>query len=101
MEYEVPLEKGYTIYSKSGCPNCTKAKKLITSEKPFVVDCDDYLIEEKEEFLFFMSTLIKKEYRVFPMIFKDGKFIGGFSELEKFYKNEQDKMTAFPDPFAV
>ena len=97
MEYEAPSDKGYTIYSKSGCPNCTKAKKLVASEKYNIVDCDDYIIEDKEDFLYFMSTLIGKEYRVFPMIFKDGKFIGGYAELETFYKTEQDKKNAFSE----
>jgi hypothetical protein len=91
MEYDVPIEKGFTVYSKSGCNNCTKAKKLITllacSEKLELVDCDDYLIENKEDFLTFMQTLIGKEYRVFPMIFKDGKFIGGYSDLETYFNS--------------
>ena len=97
VEYEVPVEKGYTIYSKSGCPNCIKAKKEIASENPTIVDCDDYIIEDKDEFLFFMKTLIGKEHRFFPMIFKDGVFIGGYVELCIYLENEEDKKNAFSD----
>jgi glutaredoxin len=85
MEYEVPTENGYTIYSKSGCPNCTKAKKLLISENVDVIDCDEYLLDDKEEFLSFMSILIGKDYRMFPMIFKNSVFIGGYTELQKYY----------------
>ena len=88
MEYEPPAEKNYTIYSKSGCPSCTKAKTLLKDEQVLLIDCDEYLIEDKEDFLNYMRTVIGKEYKMFPMIFKDGKFIGGFSELKPFYEKE-------------
>ena len=29
MEFNKPVEKGFTIYSKSGCPNCLKAKAYL------------------------------------------------------------------------
>jgi glutaredoxin len=89
MEYEPPSEKNYTIYSKSGCPSCSKAKTLLKDEEVLLIDCDEFLIEDKEDFLEYMKTIIGKEYRMFPMIFKDGKFIGGFSELKPMYEREQ------------
>ena len=88
MEYEVPSTVNYTIYSKSGCPSCTKAKSLLKNEEVLLINCDEYLIDDREEFLKFMESVIGKEYKMFPMIFKDGKFIGGFSELKPFYDNE-------------
>ena len=33
MEFEEPLQNGFTIYSKSGCFYCTKVKKLLTDAK--------------------------------------------------------------------
>ena len=52
MNIEKPVETGFTIYSKSGCPNCTRIKKTITEKKlTFIeVNCDEYLIEDKEFF---------------------------------------------------
>ena len=35
MEIEEPLKTGFTVYSKSGCPNCTKVKKLLTEKRVF------------------------------------------------------------------
>jgi glutaredoxin len=93
MEYEPPSETTYTIYCKSGCPNCTKAKNLIKKENPMIVDCDDYLIEDKEGFLDFMRFVIGKEYKVFPMIFKNGQFIGGYNELVKDYEKKIQRET--------
>ena len=82
MEIENPSNDSYTIYSKSGCPSCTKAKELLKFEKVTIIDCDEYLIEDKQGFLEYMQNLIGKEYKTFPMIFKDGVFIGGFTDLK-------------------
>jgi len=83
MEIENPSSDSYTIYSKSGCTYCTKAKKLLETEKEkfIVIDCDEYLIEDKITFLEYIKLLIGREYKTFPMIFKEGFFIGGFTEL--------------------
>jgi len=86
MEFPSPSSSQFTIYSKSGCPNCTKAKNLL-KEKNLnfnVVDCDDFLIEDKENFLIFIQDISGKEYRTFPMIFDNKKFIGGFTEMQKY-----------------
>jgi len=88
-----PLEAGFTIYSKSGCYNCTKVKKLLRDKEIFFleVDCDEFLIEDKEGFLLFIKDRANKEYRSFPMVFKDGNFIGGFAETQSFI----DKLLCF------
>jgi glutaredoxin len=93
MDYIAPLENGYTIYSKSGCTYCTKAKKLLEAANPtpLLVDCDEYLIEDKPAFLKYIASLANVEYKTFPMIFKDGKFLGGFTETKTYF----DKETAF------
>jgi glutaredoxin len=91
MEFEKPSATGYTIYSKSRCPFCTKAKVLLEEEPYTIIDCDEYLVDEntKQQFLLFIENLINKEYRTFPMIFKDGQFIGGFTETKVYYDKEQ------------
>ena len=98
MEYDLPSKENYTIYSKSGCMYCVKAKQLLIKESIEVIDCDDYLIEDKPAFLEFMKELVGQEYRTFPMIFgPQGKFIGGYKELEIYYSNSKNN---FPDPFS-
>jgi glutaredoxin len=98
MEFEKPLKSGFTIYSKSGCPNCTKAKALLKSKNLLfkVIDCDEYIIENKETFLLFIISLTNKEVKTFPIIFYDGKFVGGYNETVKFV---DDLLLAFDANF--
>jgi len=93
MDFFTPLETGFTIYSKSGCSNCTKVKKLLLDKQSFFVDisCDEYLLEDKEGFLSFIKERANKEYKTFPMVFYDGKFIGGFAEIKLHF----DKLSCF------
>jgi glutaredoxin 3 len=86
MEFEKPLESGFTIYSKSGCPNCVKAKALLNSKHLLlkVVNCDEYIIEDKESFLSFIANLSNKKVKMFPIVFYDGKFVGGYNETVGF-----------------
>lgn len=82
MDVPSPEPNKFTIYSKSGCPNCQKVKKLLTERgEPFsVVDCDEYLLENRDEFLQIMKTLTIEEYKMFPMVFDGTSFIGGYKE---------------------
>ena len=93
MDIFAPLEKGFTIYSKSGCSNCTKVKKLLLDKQTFFLDvsCDEYLLEDKEAFLLFIKERSNKEYKTFPMVFNDGKFVGGFAETQLHF----DKLLCF------
>ena len=93
MSFFEPLKIGFTIYSKSDCSYCTNVKKILLDKQIFFVDveCDEYLIEDKEGFLSFIREKANKEYRTFPMVFKDGKFIGGFTETKLHF----DKLECF------
>jgi len=91
MEFEEPSKTAFTIYSKSGCTFCTKVKKLLL-EKNYafdMIDCDDYLIEDKEGFLIFIKERAGKEYKTFPMVFRCGVFLGGFTETNKLLAIEE------------
>lgn len=70
--------KGYTIYTKSLCPSCTEVKKILPHAK--YVNCDKYL-EEVDDFLDFIWSLTDKTPTSFPMVFKDGEYIGGYKEV--------------------
>jgi glutaredoxin len=91
QDYIAPAADNYTIYTKSGCPNCTKVKKLLETgnKKPLIVDCDEWLIEDKPAFLEFIREKAGKECKTFPMIFHNGIFLGGFDETVRF-KEKQD-----------
>jgi glutaredoxin len=85
MQIDEPTNEGYTIYSKSGCINCTKVKKMLKEKNLFFmeVQCDDFLIEDKAVFLLFIHEKAKKEYNTFPMVFYKGDFIGGYKETKE------------------
>ena len=97
-EYIEPAANNYTIYTKSGCPNCTKVKKFLETipVKPFIVDCDEWLIEDKPAFLEFIQIKAGKECKTFPMVFHNGEFLGGFDET-KCFKEKQDAFSLDTD----
>jgi glutaredoxin len=83
----------FTVYTKSKCLYCIKAKYLLVDRgfSPLIVDCDEYLANEetKEKFITFINRRMKdavlNEYRTFPMIFYKEKFIGGYNDLFKYF----------------
>lgn len=91
MEYINPIDKDFTVYSRSGCHYCTKVKQLLKSKSInfFTVDCDEYVLEDKELFLNHMKSLTDKEIKGFPMVFHENIFIGGYNET-KDYINKLD-----------
>jgi glutaredoxin len=82
FDFEKPDTTGFTIYSKSGCPNCVKMKKLLGDKNLNfkIVDCDEYIIEDKQCFLLFINALAEKDVKLFPMVFHNSKFIGSYNE---------------------
>lgn len=87
MELTPPSCKGFTMYSKSGCPNCRNVKNLLKKENIefTVIDCDEYLLFEIDTFLSFMNEIIgNEEKRFFPLVFVDGLFLGGYIETQKY-----------------
>ncbi len=83
-----PSPSGYTIYSKSGCIYCERAKELLRYEETVVVDCDPFLLIDKEWFRKTMRVHCRQDYRMFPMIFYRGAFIGGYSEAKDYYQGK-------------
>jgi glutaredoxin len=85
MEFPNPVQGQFTVYSKSGCINCIKVKNLL-KEKNIeftIIDCDEFILENKKDFLEFIQSLVGIEYKMFPMVFNDKKFIGGYNETNK------------------
>jgi glutaredoxin len=86
MIFEEPFENNFTIYSKSGCVNCRKLKDLLKSYcfDYEIIDCDDYLLEDKDNFLLFIKSYSIVEWKSFPIVFFNGKFIGGLQETKEY-----------------
>jgi glutaredoxin len=86
MEFKEPCQKGFTIYSKSGCTNCTKIKTILKERNLIfnIIDCDDYIIEDKEQFFLFIKEKTRVDCRIFPIVFNDNQFIGGFTETKNY-----------------
>ena len=82
MQFLKPLDNGFTIYSKSGCSFCKKAEHLFEELQLYYkkVNCDEYLLESRAEFLDFIKVTAGKEYKTFPMIFHNGNFVGGYTQ---------------------
>ena len=96
--FRTPSNKEFTVYSKSGCPNCTKVKELLKlNDIPFtVIDCDEYLIERKQEFLIFIQELTSRVWKTFPIVFTcDSQFIGGFTDTRVYL----EQLLEFTDEF--
>ena len=34
------------------------------------IDCDEYLLDDKDNFLYFIKKLIGKEHKIFPIVFE-------------------------------
>jgi thioredoxin reductase (NADPH)/glutaredoxin 3 len=82
MEITPPDTVSFTVYSKSGCPHCRTVKNFIKDKHFFVteINCDEYLLENKDAFLTYIEELAGKSYKSFPMVFYRGKFVGGLTE---------------------
>ena len=86
--YEEPSSITYTIYSKSGCPGCKKVKELLKSENPIIIDCDEYILDNKQNFLDFIENIAGKPVKMFPIVFnKNKEFIGGYNDTKEVYNN--------------
>ena len=85
MEFPNPVQGQFTVYSKSGCINCVKVKNLFNENniKFTIIDCDEFILENKTEFLEFIQNLAGIEYKMFPIVFDNNKFVGGYNETNK------------------
>ena len=86
IEFEEPNGNNFTIYSKSGCILCDKVKEFLTKNNlDFkVINCDEYLIEDKQGVLLFINSCAKKDTGGFPKVFSDGEFVGSYKETKDF-----------------
>jgi glutaredoxin len=90
MEFEKPSLSGYIIYTKSGCNLCKKLKDhLIMKGHDFtVIDCDEYLVKDRDSFVAFIDSCAGKPTGGFPKVFHDGVFIGCIDETRKYIETK-------------
>ena len=86
-------ERGWVLFTKENCNYCRKTKALLPEAEQ--VPCDAYLASSRDEFLKQMDQLTGREYRTFPMVFHNGKFVGGYTETAKRF--EQEKAFSFEE----
>lgn len=98
MEITEPSKNGFTVYSKSGCKNCTSVKKLIKESNFLIteINCDEYILEDKEAFLNFIEIKAETSYKTFPMVFYEEKFIGGLTHTTEYINK---LLLSFEDKF--
>jgi glutaredoxin len=97
--YKEPFGNSFTIYTKSGCKFCTEVKKLLKLSNIFfqIIDCDDYILENKQHFLEFIQRKTNSSIKTFPIVFNEHQvFIGGYMETEKYLET---KLTFEDDKF--
>ena len=76
------------VYTGSNCGYCNAAKKLLQTAG---ISYEEIGLDDKPD----LRTRLSEEnghYRTVPMIFVDGKFIGGFTDLQTLHK--QGKLLA-------
>lgn len=83
----------YIIYVRSGCLFCSNTIELLKNKKIYstIYNCDDQINKDKEKFIQFMKNIIGKEYRYMPIVLKNKKFIGGYTELERLLNKSSKK----------
>lgn len=91
ISYQEPFKNTFTVYTKSGCKFCTEVKKLLKESNIFfqIIDCDEYIIENKQHFLDFIQEVSKSKIKTFPIVFNERQqFIGGYIETEKYLETK-------------
>jgi glutaredoxin len=79
-------EDVFTIFSMEGCPFCKDAQMLLNKHNKKFEYYDYYQLSSEDQKK--LDNKITKqnnneEYKYFPRIFKNDKFIGGFGKLEE------------------
>ena len=79
----------YTLIIKVGCPYCAKAITTLqqSGEKHNVIDYFKLSKQLKEDLSYVIKSMNNNnDHHTYPKIFKDNKFIGGYSELLTFLR---------------
>lgn len=85
----------FTIYTKSGCPDCDKVKNLLSKEKHILINCDQLLKNNRSEFIKSMELKIHRPFKSFPVVFLDDVYIGGYDDVLEYLTFSLDENDIF------
>ncbi|KJH50854.1 glutaredoxin [Dictyocaulus viviparus] len=80
------------MYTKHGCSFCTRARELLNNEKIEYKECntDELKKTNPQQYQPLINGLVYMTRQTsLPQIFICGKFIGGFTDLEKLRNSRQ------------
>jgi len=85
-----PQKNGWTLYGRSSCPYCQGALNLLKKRNAplYFIDLETQHID-KQNLLNFLRMEVNpknqllKAHETVPLIFHNGQFIGGYSQLMK------------------
>jgi glutaredoxin len=81
----------FILYSKSGCHDCERAKELLKREKHILINCDQMIKNNRDEFMKSMEIKTHRPFKQFPLIFLGDNFIGGYNDLLLYLTFEIDE----------
>lgn len=80
-------ESAWTIYGRNNCPFCTKAEQLLSNEQsPSTVVYHDVEKYGGAKAVRQQLPQVPDTHKTVPMVFYGETFIGGYTDLEVFYK---------------
>lgn len=78
------ISSGWVIFSIDGCSACKNAKDFFVSSN---ITYKEHKVIDSTKFKSYIGKYVNG-YNCFPMIFNDGKFIGGYTDLKDLYKSK-------------
>lgn len=81
----------YILYTKTGCYDCERAKEILKNEKYILINCDQMIKNNRDEFIKSMEIKTHRPFKQFPLIFLGDDFIGGYNELLEYLTFEIDE----------
>ena len=84
-------KSGWYVITKEGCPYCINAKELLAknNQKYTILKLDD----NNRQLIYQNVDHLTNKYRYVPMVFKDGKFIGGYDKLKERFNETESNCT--------
>ena len=74
----------YEVYSSPGCMYCAQAYELLEQHNKNYIPID--ITEDEDALMLFREH----EFRTVPQIYRNGKHIGGFTELNQYLRQEKE-----------
>ena len=92
MILQEPIKNILTVYTRDNCINCEKLKGYLLNTRKVkfkFIYCDEFLNDEetKKHFLNQITYFSGRKVRTFPMVFVDGRYIGGYYETLEYFED--------------